>query len=61
MPFLLVLLLVSVITALAYLCYIIHKKAINPKEIRIYNLQDAKNLLTLPTSSGPQRYLAKMA
>ncbi|XP_023162181.2 uncharacterized protein LOC111593557 [Drosophila hydei] len=60
MPFI-IFIVVFLLACAAYVGYVIHKKEINPKEIRLKNLQDAKKLLTLPSTANPQRYLAKRA
>ncbi|XP_017039187.1 uncharacterized protein LOC108086699 [Drosophila ficusphila] len=45
-----------------YVAYVVHKKGIDPKDIRINSLQDAKKLLQPPLSGrGPHRYLEKRA
>ncbi|XP_060652441.1 uncharacterized protein LOC132788831 isoform X1 [Drosophila nasuta] len=61
MSLLLIFILVTTLSALAYIGYVLHKKGINPKEIRVNSIQGAKQLLTLPSNAGPQRYLAKNA
>ncbi|XP_017145872.1 uncharacterized protein LOC108158160 [Drosophila miranda] len=51
-----------VLASAAYVAYIILKKGINPRDIRIHSIQDAKKLLQLPPSgAGPHRYLEKRA
>ncbi|XP_064544106.1 uncharacterized protein LOC135432366 [Drosophila montana] len=59
---LLIIFLVALLLAfVAYLGYVIHKKGISHKELRVHSLHDVKKLLLLPSSAGPQRYLAKRA
>ncbi|XP_017865779.1 PREDICTED: uncharacterized protein LOC108615646 [Drosophila arizonae] len=58
---LLIVFVVFLLVCVAYVGFVIHKKEINPKEIRVSNFQDAKKLLTLPSTADPQRYLAKRA
>ncbi|XP_032599480.1 uncharacterized protein LOC116806591 [Drosophila grimshawi] len=59
---LLIILLVALLLAVvAYVGYIIHKKDINPMEIRLHSVKDVQKLLTLPSTAGPERYLAKRA
>ncbi|XP_034136266.1 uncharacterized protein LOC117588865 [Drosophila guanche] len=51
-----------VIASASYVAFIIRKKGIDPKDIRINSLQDAKKLLQLPPNgAGPHRYLQKRA
>ncbi|XP_030558649.1 uncharacterized protein LOC115761129 [Drosophila novamexicana] len=61
MPLLIIFLVALLLAFVAYLGYVIHKKGISHMELRVHSLHDAKKLLSLPTSSTPQRYLAKTA
>ncbi|XP_052839800.1 uncharacterized protein LOC128254646 [Drosophila gunungcola] len=55
-------LLILVLGFVGYVGYVIHKKGIDPKDIRIQSLQDAKRLLQPPPSgNGPHKYLEKRA
>ncbi|XP_022227787.1 uncharacterized protein LOC111077719 [Drosophila obscura] len=57
----LLILFLLVLGSAAYVAYVIHQKGIDPKDIRIQSLQDAKKLLQLPSGTGPHRYLEKRA
>ncbi|XP_037713992.1 uncharacterized protein LOC119549798 [Drosophila subpulchrella] len=55
-------LLILVLGFVGYVAYVVHKKGIDPKDIRIHSLQDAKKLLRPPPSGiGPHKYLEKRA
>ncbi|KPU76087.1 uncharacterized protein Dana_GF26404 [Drosophila ananassae] len=57
------LIIVFLVLAFAgYVAYVVHTKGIDPKDIRIRSVQDAKRLLQPPPSgNGPHRYLEKRA
>nr|NP_001246279.1 uncharacterized protein Dmel_CG43204 [Drosophila melanogaster]AFH08033.1 uncharacterized protein Dmel_CG43204 [Drosophila melanogaster] len=55
-------LLILLLGFVGYVAYVVHKKGIDPKDIRIHSLQDAKKLLKPPPSgNGPHKYLEKRA
>ncbi|XP_068145644.1 uncharacterized protein [Drosophila tropicalis] len=63
MALILLILFILVLSAVAYVIFIIHQKGLNPKEIRIDSINDVQKLLT-PLPSGtttPLKYLEKIA
>ncbi|XP_017033286.1 uncharacterized protein [Drosophila kikkawai] len=58
----LLILLFLVLGFAGYVAYVIRQKGIDPKDIRLHSLQDAKKLLQPPLGGqGPHKYLEKRA
>ncbi|XP_017469765.1 PREDICTED: uncharacterized protein LOC108361623 [Rhagoletis zephyria] len=53
--------LLTLCAPIAYVGYVVYKKGINIKEVRINSVDDAKRLLTPPRTDRPIKYLQKAA